>query len=70
MIIWFFLLQMAARALKREEREVVSHTIEDLTEPGSDPNESSLWVDKYRPRGYMDLLSDEVIEILRIVKTT
>ncbi len=38
----------------------MSHVLEDMTEPGENSGESSLWVDKYRPRGYMDLLSDEV----------
>lgn len=29
-------------------------------EGNMDGNEGELWVDKYRPRSYVDLLSDEV----------
>ncbi|GHP12457.1 hypothetical protein PPROV_001118500 [Pycnococcus provasolii] len=51
----------------REER--MQHTTTSSSSP-TDSLSSKLWVDKYRPRGYIELLSDEVAnrDVLRWIK--
>ncbi|CAG0921698.1 unnamed protein product [Notodromas monacha] len=49
--------------LKRLERSVNEEPRESSdADESNDDGESSLWVDKYRPKSYMDLLSDENVK--------
>ncbi|KAL0821545.1 hypothetical protein ABMA28_004999 [Loxostege sticticalis] len=46
---------------KKQEEEILRQSQEALPDIASDINGNSLWVEKYRPHSYLDLLSEEPV---------
>nr|CAD7421004.1 unnamed protein product [Timema poppensis] len=60
--IWKTAQELIEKRLEREQTEIDAHLAHSLQESESKLEEegSELWVDKYKPRSYLELLSDEV----------
>nr|CAD7461499.1 unnamed protein product [Timema tahoe] len=59
--IWKTAQELIEKRLEREQTEIDAHLAHSLPESESKIEEegSELWVDKYKPRSYLELLSDE-----------